>query len=404
MNVSLIREEFPILKEKINGHPLVYLDNAATTQKPEVVIEAIASYYRTFNSNVHRGVHTLSQRATQSFEDTRAKLAAHLGVKPGNVVFTKGSTEAINLVAYSWGQFNVQKGDKILVSELEHHANILPWQRLCKEKGATLVPIPLNEDLDIDIEAYKGLLDERVKLVAISQVSNSVGTVNPVREMADLAHAVGALVMVDGSQGVGHGPVSVPELGADFFAVACHKMYAPTGLGVLVAREELLAKMPPYQVGGGIVRKVTIEESTFIDPPGRFEAGTPNIADVVGLHAAIEWLEKIGNSFDIHAHELALTKQARAELAEIPGVTVHGYPKVYAGIISFTIDGIHPHDIGTILDSEGIAIRAGHHCCQPLMRRLGVPATARASFAAYNTEEEVKQLVKGVLKAKEIFG
>lgn len=410
LDVASLREEFPILKELVFGKPVVYLDNSATTQKPLQVIDAITSYYTHINSNVHRGVHTLSQRATHEFDLVRKKLAKFVGVNPNEVVFTKGTTEAVNLVASSWGRAFLKPGDRVLVSEMEHHAVILPWQRVCAETGASLEKVPITDAGEIDFEALENLLDERVKLVAICHVSNTLGTINPIAEISEKVHAVGALLFVDGAQGLGHSRTDVKALGADFYTVACHKMYGPTGLGALVCRKEILDSMPPYQVGGGMIKVVTFEKSTFVDGPEKFEPGTPNIADVCGLGAALDWLQT-GKEWSeqeapvdvFHSHEEGLLRKATELLSEIPGVHIHGHASQKAPVLSFTMDSAHPHDIGTLLDQDAVAIRTGHHCCQPLMRRLGVPATARASFAAYNTLEEVETLARAVQRVNEVF-
>lgn len=407
--VDEIRKDFPILSQQVHGKPLVYLDNAASTQHPNQVIDAISSYYRHDHANVHRGVHALSQRATDQFDEVRRKLAKFVGASTEReVIFTKGSTEAINLVAYSWGRTFLKPGDRILLSQMEHHANIIPWQVVAQATGAEIHVIPINDAGEILIDEYEKLLDERVKIVGVCHVSNSLGTINPIQHITRKAHEVGAIVMIDGAQAAGHIPLALAEWDVDFYSLASHKLYGPTGLGMLYGKLEHLEKMPPYQTGGGMIRTVTFEKSTYAPPPDKFEPGTPNIADVMGLGAAIDWLlaGEDGQSrldFARH-HEHALTEYATAQLAGVEGLRIIGMAKEKSSTISFTLENAHPHDIGTILDLEGVAIRAGHHCCQPLMARFGIPATARASFGIYNTEDEVDALVKAVRKVKEVFG
>jgi cysteine desulfurase / selenocysteine lyase len=406
-----VRDDFPLLRREVRGKPLVYLDNAATSQKPEPVLRALDLFYREENANIHRGVHHLSQEATAKFDAARERVRRLLNAaETREVIFTKGCTEAINLVATSWGRQNLRPGDEILLSTMEHHSNIVPWQMVAEATGALVRPIPITDEGEIDLEAYVSMLSERTKLVGIVHVSNSLGTVNPVRRMAEMAHAVGAKVLVDGAQGGPHIRIDVQDLDADFYTLSCHKIYAPTGVGVLYGKAALLEAMPPYQGGGDMIRTVSFDGTTYADLPAKFEPGTPNIAGVIGLGAAVEYLEGLGGgSLDdafafVHDQERRLAREAERRLAEIPGLTLWGTAPEKAGIVSFTLDFAHPHDVGTILDSEGIAIRAGHHCCMPLMRRFEIPATARASFAFYNTDAEVEALVRGVQRVRELFG
>ncbi len=413
-----IRSEFPILSQLVRGKPLTYLDNAATSQKPLAVLESVAHYYREQNANIHRGVHHLSQIATQEYDRARSAVQRLLGSgEPSEIIFTKGCTEAINLVASGMvfakdDLLKLKEGDTILVSTLEHHSNIVPWQLAAERVGARVIPIPVTDKGEIELDSYLNLLKgTRPKLVAIKHVCNALGTINPIQWMVQQAHAYGALALVDGAQAGPHIRINVQDLDADFYTLSCHKIYAPTGVGVLYGKRALLEALPPYQGGGDMIRTVSFEGSTYAPIPAKFEAGTPNIAGVIGLGKAIEWLESLGgdeNPLDevfaaIHAHETQLSKLAEAKLNEIPGVRIYGESSEKAGIVSFTLQDAHPHDIGTILDSEGIAVRAGHHCCMPLMRRFDVPATARASFALYNTREEVDHLAAGVSKVQEMF-
>lgn len=399
-----VRRDFPILAQSVNGQPLVYLDNAATTQKPEVVIDAIANYYRHDNANVHRGAHTLADRATRHFEAAREKLAAFLGgVSSSEVIWTRGTTEGINLVAYSWGTANLQPGDRVLVSFLEHHSDIVPWQLVAQRCGAEVVPIPVNEDATIDLDALRGLLDERVKMVAVNHVSNALGTVNPVSDIVELAATVGARVLVDGAQAVGHWDVDVRALGCDFYTLSGHKLFGPTGIGVLWGREELLEAMPPFLGGGEMIETVSFAGTTFNSLPFKFEAGTPNIAGVIGLGAAVDYLAGI-DRVAAAKHEEALLAMTLEQCGQIPGLRRVGNPEHSAGIFSFLLEGSHPSDIGMLLDEQGIAVRTGHHCAQPLMERFGVPGTVRASFSMYNTEDDVQRLVAGIRRAQDLFG
>ena len=403
-DLARVRADFPILAREIRGRPLVYLDNAASTQKPDAVLAAIASCYQESYANVERGVHTLSQRATDLREKARETVRRFLNAPSAQeIVFVRGATEAINLVAASWGRSNVRAGDEILVSGLEHHSNIVPWQMLCEEKGAALRVAPLADDGSIRLEELERLLSPRTRLVAVAHVSNALGTVCPVREIAERAHAHGALVLVDGAQGVPHLTVDVREIGCDFYAFSGHKVYGPSGIGALWGRADLLAAMPPWQGGGGMVRVVTFEKTTYADPPHRFEAGTPFIEGAIGLAAALDYVGTLGLPA-IAAWEHRLLARAEERLAEIPGLRIVGTAPDKAAVLSFVLDGVHPHDAGTILDSRGIAVRAGHHCAQPVMQRFGVPATTRASFGLYNTFEEVDALAAGLLHVREIFG
>ncbi|MGH8427544.1 MAG: cysteine desulfurase [Gammaproteobacteria bacterium] len=399
-----LRADFPALAQEVRGRPLVYLDNAATTQKPQSVIEAVSNYYRYNNANVHRGVHTLSERATALYENARKTVARFIGAgAPEEIVFLRGATEAINLVAGSWGAANIGAGDEILLSELEHHSNIVPWQLLAERVGAKIVVAPINESGDVPLDSFKKRVSRRTKLVGIAHVSNALGTVNPVAEMTALAHAAGAKVLVDGAQAVGHLPVDVAELDCDFYALSAHKMYGPMGIGALYVRGEIAAHMPPWQGGGDMIRAVRFEKTLYAEPPQRFEAGTPNVAGAIGLAAAIEYLEALGMS-RLAACEDELLAFALDRLATVKSLRFIGVPEKRAGVISFTLAGVHPHDLGTLLDHAGIAIRTGHHCAMPVMEHYGVPATARASFGLYNTEDDVAQLANALDEARGVFG
>lgn len=399
------RVDFPCLLKEVKGRRLVYLDNAATTQRPLAVLREMDDLYETDNANVHRGVHTLSQRATDRYEAVRHKLANRIGAKDANeIIFTKGCTEAINLVAAAWGRTNLRPGHVILVSAMEHHANIVPWQMIAEEKGAKVVPIPISDEGILDLEALeKQLQNFPVAMVAVKHVCNTLGTVNPISQIAKLVKESGSLILIDGAQGLAHEEVDVSTWGVDFYTVSGHKAYGPFGVGALWGKAELLNQMPPYQGGGDMIRKVSFEGTTFNVIPNKFEAGTPNVAGVVGFGAALDLLESVGPK-KIQAHEAALLRLAEESLREIEGLRIHGNAPGKAGIISFTIDGIHPHDIGTILDGFGVAIRTGHHCCMPLMHRLGLPATARASLAVYNVKEDIEVLIQGLTQVKKILG
>ncbi|MCB2069512.1 MAG: cysteine desulfurase, partial [Ottowia sp.] len=381
-----------------------YLDNGATTQKPTAVIEAEARFYRESNANIHRGVHWLSQHATELYDDARATVQRFIGAaRADEIIFTRGTTEAINLVANTWGRKQLTAGDEILITTLEHHSNIVPWQMLCEQTGAVLKVAPVNEIGEVELAGFDALLSPRTRLVAITHISNALGSINPVAEMVEHAHAVGAVVLVDGAQAVAHQSVDVQALGCDFYAFSGHKLYGPTGIGVLYGRAELLAAMPPWQGGGDMIRTVSFERSTYAEAPQRFEAGTPNIAGAVALAAAIDYVQALGMN-RIVAHEHALLEHATAALSAIPGLRMVGTAANKAGILSFMIERIHPHDLGTILDSEGVAIRAGHHCAMPLMTRFGIPGTARASLAIYNDETDIAALVTAIEKAQALFG
>lgn len=404
LNVEKVRRDFPILDQEVNGKKLVYLDNAASTQKPSAVIAAIKEYYENDHSNVHRGVHTLSQRATAKFDDARAKVRRFVNARnTREIIFTKGCTEAINLVANSWGRNNLKKGDIVLLSNMEHHANIVPWQIVCDATGAQIKVIPITDSGEIEMNEFEKLLDERVKMVSVVHVSNALGTVNPVKEIAAKAKKAGAKVMADGAQAAAHMKIDVQDLGVDFYSVSGHKIYGPTGVGALFGREELLESMPPFQAGGDMIKTVSFKQTTYADLPNKFEPGTPHISGFIGLGVAVDYLESLGLD-TISEYEAKLTEYALEELQDVRGFKLVGSAAERSGIISFEIDKIHPHDIGTILDSEGVAIRAGHHCCMPLMERLGIPATARASFAIYTTVEEVNHLVSSLDKLREVFG
>ena len=398
-----VRQDFPILEQEVNGRPLVYLDNAATTQKPSSVIDAIVNYYRRDNANVHRGVHTLSDRATQGFEQARQTVADFIASpKTSQVIWTSGTTAAINLVAYSWGHSQLRAGDRVLVSWLEHHSNIVPWQLVAAATGAEVVPIPVTDAGEIDLDALDTLLDGRVKMVAINHVSNALGTVNPVQEIARRARAAGALVLVDGAQSVAHWPVDVPALGCDFYVFSGHKLFGPTGIGVLWGREELLEAMPPFLGGGEMIEQVAFPTTSFSGLPFKFEAGTPNIAGAIGLAAAVDYLAGLDRE-GAAAHEEALLQRTLELAAEVPGLRRIGKPDHAAGIFSFLLEGSHPSDLGMLLDQQGIAVRTGHHCAQPLMARFGIPGTVRASYSIYNTQEDVTRLFEGIRKAQRLF-
>jgi cysteine desulfurase/selenocysteine lyase len=388
----------------VHGKPLVYLDNAATTQKPLAVIEAIDHYYRHDNSNIHRGVHTLSERATEHYEKTRMAAQRFLNAADlKEIIFVRGTTEAINLVAQTYGRKHVGPGDEVLITGMEHHSNIVPWQILCDEKGAKLRVAPINDQGELQLDEFEKLLGPRTKLVAVAHLSNALGTINPVREIVDLAHARNVPVLVDGAQAAARMKVDVQALDCDFYAISGHKLYAPTGIGVLYGKAELLEAMPPYQGGGDMIASVTFDKTIYNRLPYKFEAGTPNIADTISLGAAIEYVERLGLEH-IERHEHELLAYATRQVSKIPGVKIIGTAKEKAGVLSFTMENIHPHDIGTILDNEGIAVRTGHHCAQPVMQRFDIPATARASFGLYNTHAEVDALIAGINKVAEVMG
>ncbi len=403
-DVHAIRRDFPILTRKVHGHPLVYLDNAATTQKPQEVIDAELGFYREICSNVHRGVHELSGRATEAFESSRGRVRRFLGAADDHeIIFVRGVTEGVNLVAQTWGRANVSAGDEILITAMEHHSNIVPWQMLCQEKGATLKVAPINDAGEVIPEAYASLLGPKTRLVAMVHQSNSLGTINPVKKMIEMAHAAGAVTLVDGAQAVAHRKVDVRDLATDFYVMSGHKVYGPTGIGALYGRAELLDAMPPWQGGGDMILSVTFERTTYNELPFKFEAGTPNVAGAIGLGAAIAYLDGVGLE-TAGAYEAGLLHYGTEVLTAIPDLRIIGTAREKASVISFVVDDIHPHDIGTILDGEGIALRTGHHCTQPVMDRYGVAATVRCSFAMYNTREEVDALVVGLRKVIEVLG
>jgi cysteine desulfurase/selenocysteine lyase len=402
-DVARIREDFPILDQMVNGKPLVYLDNAATTQKPQVVIDALVNYYTSDNSNVHRGVHTLSQRATEDFDIGRSKARQFLNAgSDQEIIFVKGTTDGINLVAQSYARPNLEEGDDIIISTMEHHSNIIPWQVLCQEKGAHLRVIPISDAGELLIDEYEKLLTPRTKLVAITHVSNVLGTVNPIEQIVEIAHNRGVPVLVDGAQAVPHMAVDVQKLGCDFYVFSGHKIYGPTGIGVLYGKSELLEAMPPYQLGSEMIKSVTFEHTIYNDLPFKFEPGTPHIAGVIGMGAAIDYLNGIGMD-RIDAYEHDLLEYGMECFSGIDGVQLIGTAPGKSSVMSFVMDSAHPHDIGTILDTEGVAVRTGHHCAQPLMHRFGVPATARASLSFYNTKDEIDLLVKAIDRVIEVF-
>jgi cysteine desulfurase/selenocysteine lyase len=403
LDVMRIREDFPVLKQTIHGKPLMYLDSAATAQKPLAVIEAIRRFHEADCANIHRGVHELSQRSTAAYEETRTKAKRFLNAPDEEgLIFVRGATEGINLVASCWGRSHVQPGDEIIISGMEHHSNLVPWQMLCEEKGARLRFIPMDDRGDLILEEYERLLNPRTRMVAVCHVSNALGTVNPVRTIVEMAHRAGALALLDGAQAVPHMRVDVQALDVDFYAFSGHKLFGPTGVGILYGKSRLLKAMPPYQGGGDMIRTVTLEKTTYNDPPYKFEAGTPNIAGGIGLGAAFEYVTAIGLEA-IGAYEHELLEYGTDVLRQIPGVRIIGTAREKASVLSFVMDGVHPHDIGTVLDRLGIAVRTGHHCAQPVMDRFQVPATTRASLAFYNTPAELDQLAAGLRKVKEMF-
>jgi len=403
LDVSAIRKDFPILAQEIHGKPLVYLDNAASSQKPKQVIDAITHFYLLDNANIHRGVHHLSERSTQAFEDARVKVQQFLNAADSReIIFVRGATEGINLVAQSYGRKHVGVGDEIIISALEHHSNIVPWQMLCEEKRAVLRVIPINDRGELELDAFERLLNPATTFVAVSHVSNALGTVNPVRELIELAHRRNVPVLIDGAQAVPHMKVDVRNLDCDFYVFSGHKMFGPTGIGVLYGKERFLEEMPPYQGGGEMIRTVTFDKTTYNSLPHKFEAGTPDIAGAIGLGAAIDYLDDVGMDV-IAAHEHELLEYGIAALADIPRVRLIGTARQRASVLSFVLEGVHPHDVGTILDHEGVAVRTGHHCAQPVMDRFGIPATTRASLALYNTKEDIDALVAGIQKVQEVF-
>lgn len=403
IDIQRVRQDFPILDQLVNGKQLVYFDNAATNQKPIPVLNALAHYYEHDNANIHRGIHTLAERATSDFEASRHKIREFLNARHvEEIIFTYGTTDGINLVAQSYGRKFLKEGDEILISTLEHHSNIVPWQMLCEEKGCVLKVIPINDEGELLLDEYEKLLSERTKLVSCVHVSNSLGTINPVNTIIDLAHRVGAVVLIDGAQASSHLDLDVQAMDCDFYVLSAHKLYGPTGMGVLYGKKELLNAMPPYRGGGEMIKEVTFEKTTYNDLPYKFEAGTPNIADVVAVRTALEYMESLGKE-NIAAHEHELLVYATEQLSALPGLRIVGQAKEKIGVVSFVLEGIHHQDTGVILDQLGIAVRTGHHCTQPLMRRLGIAGTTRASFAVYNTKEEIDRLVQGVQRVQKMM-
>ena len=404
LDVERIRKDFPILHQEVHGRPLVYLDSAATSQKPQVVLDALADYYGRDNANVHRGVHQLSERATEAYEGARTRIQRFLNAAHSReIVFVRGTTEGINLVAHTYGRRTVGPGDEVVITALEHHSNIVPWQMLCEEKGAALRVVPIDDAGEVDVEAYERLLGERTRLVAVAHVSNALGTIVPVKRMIEAAHRRGIAVLVDGAQAAPHLRVDVQDLDCDFYTFSGHKTYGPTGIGVLYGKTDLLEAMPPFQGGGDMIKSVSFEKTVYNDLPYKFEAGTPDIAGAIGLGAALEYLEGLGLD-RVAAHEHALLVHGTERLSSLPGLRLVGTAREKASILSFLVDGVHAHDVGSILDREGIAVRTGHHCAMPVMTRFGIAATTRASLGAYNTREDIDALVEGLAKVREIFG
>jgi cysteine desulfurase / selenocysteine lyase len=399
LDVEKIRKQFPVLNQKVNGRDLVYFDNAATSQKPKQVIQALVDYYQGYNANIHRGIHTLAEKATKAFEETRETVRSFINASSTDeIIFVRGVTEAINLVSSSYGRTFVRPGDEVVISGLEHHSNIVPWQLLCEEKNAILKVIPVSEHGELILEGFEALLSDRTKVVAVNHASNSLGTINPVREITRLAHQRGAVVLVDGAQAGAHLDIDVVNLDCDFYCLSAHKMYGPTGAGILFGRKSLLEKMPPYQGGGEMIKEVSFEKTTYNEPPYKFEAGTPSIADVIAFRYAMEFILECGRD-NIAIHEQSLLHYATQKIGSIPSVKLIGTSKDKVSVLSFIVEGIHPFDIGQMLDARGIAVRTGHHCTQPLMDRFGIEGTVRASFAVYNTKEEIDQLVEGLDRA-----
>jgi cysteine desulfurase / selenocysteine lyase len=398
-DVAAIRRQFPILEREVKGHPLVYFDNAATAQKPQAVIDALVDYYTGYNANIHRGIHSLAEEATAAYEGTRTSVQQYINAASREqIIFTTGTTEGINLVAQTWGRKEIRPGDEIIISNLEHHSNIVPWYILCQEKAAVLKVIPVNENGELQMEEFEKLLSEKTRVVAISHASNALGTINPVKKIIERAHQYGAVVLVDGAQSTVHLDIDVQDLDCDFFVFSSHKLYGPTGVGILYGKKELLESMPVYQGGGEMIKDVTFEKITFNDLPYKFEAGTPNIADVIGFKAALDFVYQVGKE-KIRRHEHELLVHATESLEQIPGVRIIGKAKEKVSLVSFIVDKVHPQDLGILLDNRGIAVRTGHHCAQPLMDRFCIPGTTRASFAMYNTKEEIDQLVTGLQRA-----
>ena len=405
INIEKIRKDFPILSRQVRGKPLIYFDSAATSQKPKSVIDALVNYYEQHNANIHRGIHTLSEEATQLFEQARKKVAKFVHASnPNTIIFTRNTTESLNLIAYAWGRKNIKAGDEILVTEMEHHSNLVPWQLLAQEKNAVLKFVRLTDEGTLNLEDLDKNVSSKTKLISVGHVSNALGTINPIRRFAQAAHEVGALFVVDAAQSAPHIPIDMRVLGCDVIAFSAHKMLGPTGVGVLVAHEEILEEMSPFLGGGDMIKEVWMEKSSWNDLPYKFEAGTPNIADVIAFGAAIDYLQEIGMD-NIRTHEQELVQYALQEMKKIDGITIYGPqdPRSRSGVISFNLGSIHPHDMGTVLDEEGIAVRAGHHCCQPLMRRYGISGTTRASFYLYNTQKEVDHFIHALSRAKMLF-
>lgn len=403
LDIPAIREMFPVLKRRVKGKQLIYLDNAATSQKPQMVIDALENYYGSFNANIHRGIHTLAEEATAAFELTRDGVQHYINAASREqIIFTKGTTEGINLVAYTWGRKNIAQGDEILISAMEHHSNIVPWQILCEEKGAVLKVIPIDNNGELILEEFEKLLSAKTRLVSVVHASNVLGTINPVKYIIDAAHKVNAVVLIDGAQSAVHLDVNVQELDCDFFAFSAHKMYGPTGVGVLYGKKEILEAMPPFLGGGEMIKEVSFERTVFNDIPYKFEAGTPNIADTIVFKSAIDFINKTGKA-NIRKHELDLLHYTTKRLEEIPGLRVIGKAKEKVSVISFIIDKLHPQDIGILLDNKGIAVRTGHHCAQPCMVHFRIPGTTRISFAVYNTQEEIDQVISGLQSAIRIL-
>ena len=403
-DVEKIRNDFPILKTTVHGKPLVYLDNAATTQKPQYVIDKANNYYKKYNANIHRGVHALSQEATEAFEESRIIVKKFINALGKNeIIFTRGTTESVNLVASTYGRVNINEGDEIIISHMEHHSNIVPWQMLCTEKNARLRVIPINDDGELIFEEFEKMINNRTKFVSIVYASNTLGTVNPVKKIIDLAHSYNIIVMLDAAQAVNHLPIDVQELDCDFLAFSGHKLYGPTGIGILYGKVNHLEAMPPYMGGGDMISKVSFEETTYNELPHKFEAGTPHISGAIGLGAAIEYIDNIGLE-NIARHENELLLYATEAVSDLTGLRIIGTAKEKISVLSFHFENVHPHDVGTFLDFEGVAIRTGHHCTQPLMKRFNIPATSRASFGMYNTKEEVNVLIAGLKKILEVFG
>ena len=403
IDVYAIRQQFPVLNREVKGKPLVYFDNAATSQKPQPVIDALVSYYTQYNANIHRGIHTLAEEATAAFEATRDTVQQFIhAASREEIIFTRGTTEGINLIANTWGRQNIKAGDEIIISTMEHHSNIVPWQILCEEKGAVLKVIPINDRGELLMAEYKKLLNAKTKLVAVAHASNALGTINPVREIIEAAHQAGAVVLIDGAQSTVHLDIDVQQMDCDFFAFSAHKLYGPTGIGILYGKRSLLEAMPVFHGGGEMIKEVTFEKTTYNDLPYKYEAGTPNIADAIAFKTALDFISQTGKE-NIRKHEEELLRYATQQLEQLPGLKIIGTAKEKLSVVSFVIDKIHPQDIGILLDNQGIAVRTGHHCTQPLMDRFGIPGTTRASFAVYNTKKEIDQLVAGLKKVIKIL-